>query len=200
MKRILFGGLLAVAALGLVQSRASAICFDCYRPCVRVPLPRLPIFLPHICVGCDPEGRTGCCGPKGTLLYNRSAAIGGGYGAGGGCASCGTGHPLKNHPLLGHCHNGQTCCAPLFGYPDCNRPMYPNPGYGYYCWNGVVAPWYTYWPPNVPTGYQVGAYGAFRGPAVAAAAVAAANHPAYGANGSAYTQASYNVPSYWYGK
>ena len=199
MKRILFAGLLAVAALGLAESRASAICFDCYRPCVRVPLPRLPIFLPHICIACDPEGRTGCCGPKGTLLFNKSTALaGGGYGAGG-CSSCG--HPILNHPLLGHCMGGQRSCAPLCGYPDCNRPMYPNPGYGYNCWNGVVAPWYSYWPPSAPTGYQMGGYGAFRGPvAAAAAAAAAANYPAYGPQASPYTQASYNVPSYWYGR
>jgi len=193
MKRILFAGLLAVAALGLGQSQASAICFDVYRPCVRIPLPRLPIFLPHFCIGCDPEGRTGC-GHKGTLLFNRANSInGGGYGYGG-CPSC-AGHPAQNH-----CQSGQCGGAPLFGYPDCNRPMYPNPGYGYNCWNGVVAPWYSYWPPSAPSGYQIGAYGAFRGPVAAAAAAAAANYPATAPNAAAYTRASYNVPSYWYGK
>src|SRR5690348_15682713 len=158
MKRILFAGLLAVAALGLAGTEASAICFDCYRPCVRVPLPRLPIFLPKLCVGCDPEGRTGCCGHKGTLLYNNAYAIngGGGHGGGGSCGGCG-GHPLANHPLFGKFHGAGNDCAPLCGYPNCNRPMYPNPGYGYYCWYGTVAPWYGYWPPSAPTGYQIGA-------------------------------------------
>src|SRR4051794_28242622 len=139
MKRILFAGLLAVAALGLGHSQASAICFDCYRPCVRVPLPRLPIFLPHLCIGCDPEGRVGCCGPKGTLLANRAYAIGGGGGGyggyAGGCNSCGGGggHPLCNK-LHACCHGGQRNCGYLFPTPDCNQPMYPNPGYGYHCW------------------------------------------------------------------
>jgi hypothetical protein len=191
MKRILFAGLLAVAALGLGESTASAICFDCYRPCVRVPLPRLPIFCPKLCITCDPEGRTGCCGQKGgTLLYNNAYALqGGGHGGcghgGHGCQSCGS------HPLFGKFHGGGGNCQPHFGYPDCNRPMYPNPGYGYYCWHGVVAPWYGYWPPSAPTGYQIGAYGAFRGPTGPAAA-------AYANTG--VNPAGYNVPSYWYGR
>jgi hypothetical protein len=202
MKRILFGGLLAVAALGLVQSRASAICFDCYRPCVRVPLPRLPIFLPKICLRCDTEGAMGCCGQKSGLLFNHSAALaGGGYGHGGhGCSSCG-GHPLMNHALFGKFHGGFHHCAPLCGYPDCNRPMYPNPGYGYHCWYGNVGPWYGYWPPSAPTGYQVGAYGAFRSPVAAAASYySQPAAPYYSQPAPTYIPASYNVPSYWYGR
>lgn len=161
MKRIVVCGLLAIAVVSLSHSTASAICFDVYRPCIRLPLPRLPVFLPNFCIGCDPEGRQSC---GGQLLFNKS--------------SCGT----------------YKFCS-----PDCNRPMYPNPGLGYNCWNGQVAPWYTYFPPTVNTGYQVGSYGAFRGPAGATVPHAvqrppAAYAPAYG---NAYAQ---NVPSYWYGR
>lgn len=175
MKRILVCGLLAVAFVGLAQSNASALCFDVYRPCIRLPLPRLPVFLPNFCIGCDPEGRQSC---GGKLLFNRSSC-----GNGGGCGSCG-GSPY------------------LWGNPDCNRPMYPNPGIGYNCWNGQVAPWYTYFPPAVNTGYQVGGYGNFRGPAGAgynAPAPAQQGRPAaYNSNyGGGYAQ---NVPSYWYGR
>lgn len=167
MKRILVCGLLAIAVVGLSQSTASAICFDVYRPCIRLPLPRLPIFLPNFCIGCDPEGRQGC---GAQLLYNKSFC-------GGGCHS----------PYL-------------FGTPDCNRPMYPNPGLGYNCWNGQVAPWYTYYPPGGQTGYQVGSYGAFRGPAGVGAPPAQMQRPpaAYAPSyGNTYAQ---NVPSYWYGR
>jgi hypothetical protein len=80
--------------------------------------------------------------------------------------------------------------------------MYPNPGWGYNCWNGNVAPWYTYFPPTVQTGYQVGAYGAFRGPAGAGypnAAPMQQKPAAYAPNyGGGYAQNS--VPSYWYGR
>ncbi len=181
MKRILVLGILALAFVGVKQSTASAICFDVYRPCVRLPLPRLPIFLPNFCIGCDSEGKQGGCGTK--LLFNKSYC--GGYGGGG----CGYG---------GHgCGNGGS--PYLCGVPDCNRPMYPNPGYGYHCWNGQVAPWYTYFPPAQNTGYQVGAYGGFRGPAGAGMPAAPAARPAAYAPGysGGYAQ---NVPSYWYGR
>lgn len=169
MKRILVCGLLAIAVVGLSQTTASAICFDVYRPCIRFSLPRLPIFLPNFCIGCDPEGRQSC-GAR--LLFNNS--------------NC-----------------GNNCCGRspyLFPTPDCNRPMYPNPGLGYNCWNGQVAPWYTYYPPTVNTGYQVGGYGAFRGPAGAGMnAPQPMQRPAAYApvGGGAYAQ---NVPAYWYGR
>jgi hypothetical protein len=177
MKRILVCGLLAVAFAGLYQSNASAICFDVYRPCIRLTLPRLPVFLPNFCIGCDPEGKQGC-GAK--LIYNRNfcPSYGGGCGSG-----CGNGH--------GYC------------YADCNRPMYPNPGIGYNCWNGQVAPWYTYYPPAVNTGYQVGGYGNFRGPAGAGyAPVAPVQHqrPPAAYNGGSYGGYAQNVPAYWYGR
>jgi hypothetical protein len=183
MKRILVCGLLAIACIGLCQDKASALCFDVYRPCIRLPLPRLPIFLPNFCIGCDTEGRQSC---GGKLLFNKSncGGYGGGYGYGSGsCGSCGNGG------------GGAYKC----GTPDCNRPMYPNPGWGYNCWNGQVAPWYTYWPPQTNTGYQVGGYGNFRGPAGAGyAAPVQARPAAYAPSyGSGYAQ---NVPTYWYGR
>jgi hypothetical protein len=187
MKRILVCGLLAFAVVGLSQSTASAICFDVYRPCVRLPLPRLPIFLPHFCIGCDSEGKQGGCGGK--LLFNKSSCA----SCGGGASACGAG---CGYPT--GCGNRSPYLCPT---PDCNRPMYPNPGYGYNCWNGNVAPWYTYFPPTVQTGYQVGAYGAFRGPAGAGYPPAQApmqKPAAYAPNyGGGYAQ---NVPSYWYGR
>lgn len=175
MKRIFVLGLLAIAVVGLNQSTASAICFDVYRPCIRLPLPRLPVFLPNFCIGCDPEGRQSC---GGQLLFNKSSCASHGGGCGSGCGG--------RSPYL---------C----GVPDCNRPMYPNPGYGYNCWNGQVAPWYTYFPPTPQTGYQVGSYGAFRGPAGASMPPAPRQQPAAYAPsyGNAYAQ---NVPSYWYGR
>lgn len=188
MKRILVCGLLAFAVVGLSQSTASAICFDVYRPCVRLSLPRLPIFLPHFCIGCDSEGKQGGCG--GNMLFNKSSCAG--RTGGQACGSCGTGcgYPTGN--------NRSPYLCPT---PDCNRPMYPNPGYGYNCWNGQVAPWYTYFPPTVQTGYQVGSYGAFRGPAGAGYPPAQApmqKPAAYAPNyGGGYAQ---NVPSYWYGR
>ncbi len=172
MKRIVVAGLLALAVVGLGHSQASAICFDVYRPCVRLPLPRLPIFLPKISIGCDPEGKqNGCCN-KGQLLFNRSCCATHGGHQGHGC-----GYP-----------NAHGCAA------DCNRPMYPNPGMGYNCWNGAVGPWYTYWPPNAPQGYQVGMYGGFRGPAHMPNAPVAPT--GYGHPSVAYN----NVPAYWYGR
>lgn len=196
MKRILVCGLLALAVVGLSQASASAICFDVYRPCVRLPLPRLPIFLPKFCIGCDSEGKQGGCGKK--LLFNKSScagnqfggcsSCGGGY-AGGGCATGGCGGGAGGH------HSPYLCPT-----PDCNRPMYPNPGRGYNCWNGNVAPWYTYFPPSVNTGYQVGSYGAFRGPAGAGYPAAAPMQQAgYAPQGGGYAQ-NQNVPSYWYGR
>jgi len=188
MKRILVCSLVALAVVGLGQSTASAICFDVYRPCVRLPLPRLPIFLPHFCIGCDSEGKQGC---KKTLLFNKSSCGAGQFG-GSGCGSCG------GHGYPTGCGAGRS--PYLCPTPDCNRPMYPNPGWGYNCWNGNVAPWYTYFPPNMPTGYQVGTYGAFRGPAgaVNAAPAPVQRTAAYAPNyGGGYAQ---NVPSYWYGR
>jgi hypothetical protein len=188
MKRILFAGLVALAAVGLSEAPASAICFDIYKPCVRIPLPRLPIFLPKICIGCDPEGKQNGCGfnncGSSNMLFNRSFCYGGGaYGNGGGCASCGKG---------GCGHGG---CGGRFpcGNWDCNRPLYPNPGYGYMCYDGPVGPWYGYFPPPQPTGYQVGGYGAFRGPVAGPGYAPAAPT---GATSMAYN----NVPSYWYGR
>lgn len=177
MKRILVLGLLAVAFAGLSNSSASALCFDVYRPCIRLPLPRLPVFLPNLCIGCDPEGRQNC---GGKLLFNKGNCFGG-------CGGCGG----------GHCGNGHS--PYLLPTPDCNRPMYPNPGFGYNCWNGAVAPWYTYFPPTVNTGYQVGGYGAFRGPAGVGMHMApqAGGRPAayQPPGGNGYAQ---NVPAYWY--
>jgi hypothetical protein len=196
MKRILLPSLVALAALGLGVEQASAVCFDVYKPCVRIPLPRLPIFCPKICIGCDPEGKQGGCGANtcgaASLLFNKSFCYSA-FGSGNGCASCGQGYSGGGH--CGHCgHCGHACGTRPYPHAvDCNRPLFPNPGYGYMCWDGAVGPWYGYFPPPQPTGYQVGPYGGFRGPvATPGYAPAAASMPTMAYNN--------NVPSYWYGR
>lgn len=52
MKRMLFASLLALAGLALHQGTASAYCFWFYKPCIRIPLPRVPIVLPKITFPC----------------------------------------------------------------------------------------------------------------------------------------------------
>lgn len=133
MKKFLTAALLALAWWGVSSSSASAICFDVYQPCIKLSLPRLPIFLPKICVGCEPCNKT-----HAGLAYNRTYN----YGPGG-------------------------CCAYPFGTgPDCNRPLYPNPGHGWNaCANGQAGPWYNYFPPAHNHGGGYGPpVGAFYGP------------------------------------
>ena len=61
MKKLVLAGLFALAIVAFSSSQASATypCYDVYRPCWEIPLPRFPLVIPNIkftCANCCPSG------------------------------------------------------------------------------------------------------------------------------------------------
>jgi hypothetical protein len=57
MKKLMLAGLFALAIVALGSSQASATypCYDVYRPCWEIPIPRFPLVIPNIkfyCADC----------------------------------------------------------------------------------------------------------------------------------------------------
>src|SRR5262245_1277992 len=61
MKRFLGASLLALLGLGLGMSQASADwCVHLYRPCIKLPVPAIPILCPKFSFFCE-SCNVGCC-------------------------------------------------------------------------------------------------------------------------------------------
>ena len=59
MKKLVFAGLFALTVLGFSSSQASAFypCYEVYRPCWQIPLPKFPLVIPNVkfyCADCCP--------------------------------------------------------------------------------------------------------------------------------------------------
>lgn len=81
MKRVLVAGLLALFGLSLGQVTASADCFHVYKPCIRLPVPAIPIYCPSFKFFCESCNGKNCPCPSGPW-YSQfpGGAPAGGYG------------------------------------------------------------------------------------------------------------------------
>lgn len=174
MKKLFLASLLALPGLALYHGQASAYCFECFKPCVTIPLPRIPIVIPKISLPC-----ANCCNqcppPGGAPWYlqfptadvgydGRGAGFGlsghamaGGHGLHGGhgmhCGSCQAGchaHGAKLKALHAKLRAHFTCqpqaVAATGGFSSAYQAPYTDPmGYaGGYPTNYPTAPAYWY--------------------------------------------------------
>jgi hypothetical protein len=82
MKKWLLVGALALGGLALTGDRAAAQCFDLYRPCVHLPLFRVPVYVPKVRFFCECS-HTGCkdgsCFGGGPWYMQYPGSLAGGY-------------------------------------------------------------------------------------------------------------------------
>jgi hypothetical protein len=181
MRKLLSAGVLALAVLGLSHGRASAWCYEVYRPCIELPFPSIPIVIPNLkifCAQCGPR----CCPPTPNSWYAYYPPMESAYTAPG--------------------HGAFSAPSP-FGAPQGCYGAYASP-YG----APVQAAAPGYYPGVQPAGYPPAAYGyAQQGYGYAQQGYGYAQQGyGYAQQGYGYQAPAYGyptqgyAPAYWYGR